>query len=85
MLRKKIFLSNQGASGTWLEGIGSLDWVFTYPAYVQSVSGGYTFVCHSVSDSIVYPDGASASLCGINAVSNLQQKSAIKISPNPCS
>ncbi len=81
--RKKITLENGDYHGDWLEGIGSLNWVFLMPTYQVSVSGGYHFLCHTKGEALIYPLGEMD--CGLTPIINLEQKKEewINIYPNP--
>lgn len=85
--RKRIDLSGgyySAYGGTWIEGIGSLDWVFVFPAYNGSLSGGYQFVCHSRADTIVYPSWADSLDCGfLSTIDQPEEEFTIEIYPNP--
>lgn len=86
--RKRMTLTNDSAGlyGTWLEGIGNLEWVFAYPAYQGTVSGGFVFGCHAVDGLLLYPFNISspASPCGVVGTKNdAQTATTIEIIPNP--
>ncbi len=72
-------------NGRWLEGIGFMDWVFIYPAYVGSLGGGYIFICHARTDTIVYPAWADSSDCGLlSSVDGVfKEERNVKLYPNP--
>ena len=89
--RKRMNLANknypgtgQYHSGTWLEGIGSLDWMFVYPSYVSSVSGGFGFACHWTNGNLIYPYESTSGNCYI--IDNIPEEnldSNISFYPNP--
>ena len=83
--RKKISLENNasGKSGTWVEGIGSLDWIFVYPAYVGSVSGGFNFTCHSNGAETIFPTWATVDCNLIINTDDLKENVSFEIYPNP--
>lgn len=78
---------NAGLYGTWLEGIGNLEWVFVYPGYKNSVSGGFIFGCHAVDNLVLYPFNITSPPtpgCGIVSTNDeISTISGIKIAPNP--
>ena len=83
--RKRISLENGDYYGDWLEGIGSLDWVFLMPDYQGSVSGGYNFICHAKEEELIYPYWANEMDCGLTPIKNIEQKEEVYINtyPNP--
>lgn len=82
--RKKLTLSGDSGFGTWLEGIGSLEWVFVLPAYIPTISGGFTFACFSEGGFPIYPEFAQADDCGLlDNTEELNQAVTIRTYPNP--
>lgn len=85
--RKKITLTGGAYSsywGTWLEGIGSLEWIFVFPAYNGTLSGGFSFICHSDSTAIIYPSWADSLDCGfLTNIEEREKQSKVELYPNP--
>lgn len=69
----------------WIEGIGDRWWLFFYPAYRGSVSGGFGFNCFRIGDQVIYNPSSRLSDCMIMADEELVEDSDIKIFPNPTS
>lgn len=84
--RKRITLENGEYYGQWIEGVGSLDWVFVFPTYLSSLSGGFSFICHSKGEELIYPDWADAEACDfITKIHNNEKEVFCEIYPNPSS
>lgn len=82
--RKKITLENGAYYGAWLEGIGSLEWVFVFPAYLASVSGGFNFICHSSGGAVIYPvDWTGPADCDLSSVEEQGKEVTCEVYPNP--
>jgi len=89
--RRKFILDhyNYPGSGTyhqgeWIEGIGSLDWIFVFPSYTLSTSGGFSFICHWVDSNLVYPYFDNFPECElIDNLNNNQLDFNFSFFPNP--
>lgn len=82
--RKRITLVNgNGKYGRWLEGIGSLDWTFTYPGYAASLSGWLSFICHSQGTETIYPSSGNIDCNLIIKTDDLKENLSFEIYPNP--
>jgi len=82
-IRKEYYLRTENGSHeiTWLEGIGDPRWLFYFPAYVGSVSGGYSLLCHVQSGALVLSNNFN--YCSTVNNTNINTTSQLKISPNP--
>lgn len=86
VVRKRMRLEYQGLGGEWIAGIGEARSVFCKPAYIVSVSGGYSFECFAVNAQLVYPDLGPGATCPlISAVGDPPQRPDITVYPNPVS
>lgn len=81
--RKRFFLENGIHQGRWVEGVGSLDWVFTYPTYSGSVSGGYIFICNSHDGQTVFANNVNKDCDAIVKTVEIENSSHFDIYPNP--
>lgn len=78
-----VMFENESYAGTWIEGIGMGNggWVFLFPGYIGSVSGGYNFVCHFQDEQAVISEITE---CGL--IDNLEETNTSKefqVIPNP--
>ncbi|MDX2135309.1 MAG: T9SS type A sorting domain-containing protein [Saprospiraceae bacterium] len=86
VVRKRMRLEYQGLWGEWIAGMGEARSVFCKPAYIVSVSGGYSFECFAVNVQLVYPDWGPGATCPlISAIGDPPQISGITVYPNPAS
>ncbi len=81
--RKRILLEDDSHQGRWVEGVGSLDWVFTYPTYSVSVSGGYNFICNSHEGETVFANNANTDCDAIVKTFEIEKTTQFDIYPNP--
>lgn len=83
VLRKEFTM--EGAFGWlhWIEGIGDSEWIFTEPAYVASLSGGYSFACFAIDSMTVYPTYQPTEGCFFSSTENLETYQSVEIFPNP--
>ncbi|HQX44705.1 MAG: T9SS type A sorting domain-containing protein [Saprospiraceae bacterium] len=73
--------NGEGFNATWIEGIGDISWIFLFPNYVGSISGGYNFICHSIDGKLIYGE---ENYCNslISTKAEISRKS-ISLYPNP--
>jgi hypothetical protein len=82
--RKTLTLSaSDGKFNEWIEGIGDADWIFLYPNYVQSVSGGFYFECFTSLGLLIYPSGPAPGSCITPTRTRYREVVEIAIFPNP--
>ena len=85
LLRKKIRLENGPYNGTWVEGVGSINWLFIFPAYLISTSGGYSFTCHYQNKKFIYSDNIGAKCDKYVKTQEIKNDTYFEVSPNPAS
>lgn len=85
-LSRKLFSLESSDSSRrieWIEGIGDKFWLFYYPAYTGSVSGGFSFLCFTIGDMIIYNPSCQSGPCGVMSNARINNKRIIDIYPNP--
>ena len=84
--RKRISLGNVSSSGTWIEGIGSQNWIFVYPGYSGWLDAGYDVTCHFQNEEGIYSHFGS--FCDFDLVTNTKEtkiSTTFDLYPNPTS
>lgn len=82
--RKRISLQSNSSSGTWVEGIGSENWIFVYPSYTRWLEAGYDFTCHFQGGEPIHSLWSNAEFCDLDALTNTSEiKLGLDFYPNP--
>ena len=75
--RKIIYLYTEtgpSANTYWIEGIGDMSWLFLFPNYYGSLSGGYHFLCYGIDGEFIYPEGNESYCSSLISTKNIEQK-----------
>jgi len=84
--RKTITLGNVSSYGTWVEGIGSQDWIFVYPGYSGWLDAGYNVTCHFQEEEPIHSPWGNAESCDLDALTGISEtelNSTFDLYPNP--
>ncbi len=84
--RKRISLQNDSSSGTWVEGIGSENWIFVYPGYTVWLDAGYFASCHFQEEAPIWSAFSNVELCDLDVLTSTSEiNSSFDFYPNPVS